>query len=247
MLIERLLKVALLGSEWVLYLLIILSVVSIATMLDRWIYFARRSDNLDRLRQDLSRHLHAEDLPGVIARLEASRSNEALIIRKALRWVAGGAEAFSDAVESELGRTKKELERGLNLLGTLGNNAPFIGLLGTVLGVIISFKALGNTGQNSGAMGDVMSGISEALVATGVGLAVALPAVVAYNIAQKRIGDIEVDTISLAKLVTASLKAYPGLLLTPVASDEVPSEAAAEDERNAASLSTKDASAVGAA
>lgn len=246
MLIERLLKVALLGSEWVLYLLLILSVVSIATMLDRWIYFARRSDNLDQLRQDLTRHLHAEDLPGVIARLEASRSNEARIVRRALRWVAGGAEAFSDAVESELGRTKKELERGLNLLGTLGNNAPFIGLLGTVLGVIISFKALGNTGQNAGAMGDVMGGISEALVATGVGLAVALPAVVAYNIAQKRIGDIEVDTLSLAKLVTASLKAYPGLLLTPVADEALPDAAVAE-EREAGSLSSKDASAVGTA
>src|SRR5262245_58985261 len=116
MLIERMLKVALLGSEWVLYLLLFLSVVFIATMLDRWIYFARRRDDLDKLRQDLSRQLQAEDLPGALGRLEASRSIEARIVREALRWIAGGAEAFSDAVESELGRTKKELDRGLNLL-----------------------------------------------------------------------------------------------------------------------------------
>ena len=80
---------------------------------------------------------------------------------------------MADAVDSELSRIKKELERGTNLLGTLGNNAPFIGLFGTVLGVIIAFSALGEAGQNSSQMGGVMKGIAEALVATGVGLFVA--------------------------------------------------------------------------
>ncbi len=91
------------------------------------------------------------------------------------------------------------------LLGTLGNNAPFIGLFGTVLGVIEAFHQLGD-GANKAAMGNVMSGIAEALVATGVGLFVAIPAVVAYNMVQKRIGEIENGVGSLGKLVTAALR-----------------------------------------
>ena len=211
MLIERLMKVALLGSEWVLYLLLALSVVSFSTMFERFLFFRKRRDDLDRVRQDLVKKLNADDITGAKKLLEDSPSIEARVAREALRWLEGGAEAMSDAVDSELARVKKELERGTNLLGTLGNNAPFVGLFGTVLGVIIAFHALGSAGQNSGQMGGVMAGIAEALVATGVGLFVALPAVVAYNIIQKRIGDIETQAVSLAKLLTAYVKANPGL------------------------------------
>jgi biopolymer transport protein ExbB/biopolymer transport protein TolQ len=96
------------------------------------------------------------------------------------------------------------------LLGTLGNNAPFVGLFGTVLGVIIAFHALGQAGGNAGQMGGVMAGIAEALIATGVGLFVALPAVIAYNVIQKRIGDIEAGALSLTKLLTAYVKSMHG-------------------------------------
>jgi biopolymer transport protein ExbB/biopolymer transport protein TolQ len=211
MLIERLLKVALLGSSWVLYLLLALSVVSFSTMFERWLFFRRHSDDLEKLRKELHDKLQAEDRVGAEKLLDASKSFEARVAREALRWASAGPAAIADVVESELARVKKEVERGLNLLGTLGNNAPFVGLLGTVLGVIIAFNQLGSAGQNQGAMGSVMAGIAEALVATGVGLFVALPAVVAYNIVQKRIGDIETDAVALTKLLTAHLKANPAL------------------------------------
>lgn len=211
MLIERLMKVALLGSEWVLYLLLALSVVSFATMFERWLYFRRRRDDLTVVRRKLSERLEAGDVDGSAAVLEASPAIEAKIAREALRWISGGPDAMGDAVESELSQIKKELERGTNLLGTLGNNAPFVGLFGTVLGVIIAFHALGTAGQNTSQMGGVMAGIAEALVATGVGLFVALPAVVAYNVIQKRIGEIEADASSLTKLITAHVKANPSL------------------------------------
>jgi biopolymer transport protein ExbB/biopolymer transport protein TolQ len=206
MLIERLMKVALLGSEWVLYTLLFLSVVSLSTMFERWLYFRRRRDDLGRLRKDLAAKLGDDDLDGAASLLEKSRSVEARVAREALRWRVGGADAMTDAVESELGRLKPELERGTHLLGTLGNNAPFIGLFGTVLGVIIAFHALGAAGQNTSQMGAVMAGIAEALVATGVGLFVALPAVVAYNVIQKRIGEIESNALSFTKLLTAYVK-----------------------------------------
>jgi biopolymer transport protein ExbB/TolQ len=210
MLIERLLKVALLGSEWILYLLLILSVFSIATMVERWRYFSRFSGDGEQLRKKLGPLLDKDDLEGATKVLDASRTVEARVAREALRWAGSGPEAMADAVDSELGRSKKELERGLNFLGTLGNNAPFVGLFGTVLGVIMAFSALGKNGQNNGAMGGVMSAIAEALVATGVGLFVALPAVVAYNSIQKRIGEVETEAASLTKLISAYLKAGRG-------------------------------------
>jgi biopolymer transport protein ExbB/TolQ len=212
MLIEQLKKVALLGSEWVLYLLLILSVVSFGTMLERYFYFRRRRADLGELRKELLNRLNADDVSGAEKYLENHRAVEARIAREALRWAPGGPEALNDAVDAEIARVRKELESGANFLGTLGNNAPFVGLFGTVLGVIIAFEHLGNAGQNSSAMGNVMAGIAEALVATGVGLFVALPAVVAYNLIQKQIGDIESGAVSLSKLISAYIKANPGVI-----------------------------------
>jgi len=212
MLIERLMKVALLGSEWVLYLLLALSVVSFATMFERWLYFRKKRDDLEGIRVRLAQRLDEADLLGAFAVLEKSPAIEARVARVALHWASGGPDAMNDAVDAELGRVKKDLERGTNLLGTLGNNAPFVGLFGTVLGVIIAFHALGSAGQNGSQMGGVMAGIAEALVATGVGLFVALPAVVAYNLIQKRIGEIETESIALTKLISAYVKANPALV-----------------------------------
>ena len=219
MIVERLLKVALLGSSWVLYLLLFLSVVSFSAMFERYLFFKRHRVHFDALRTQVRNLLLERDLDGVEQLFVASNAIEARVALEGLRWAAGGPGAISDAVDSEMARVKSELERGMNLLGTLGNNAPFVGLLGTVLGVIISFHALGEAGQNTQAMGGVMAGISEALVATGVGLFVALPAVVAYNAIQKRIGEVESNVLSLSKLITASVR-------TPAS--EVPISQAAE-------------------
>ena len=221
MLIERLTKLALLGSSWVLYLLLVLSVISIATMVERWIYFARRSGDLEEQRPKLVASLETADLEGLDELLVSDRSIHGRIAREALRWLHGGPEAMADAVDAELARIRAELERGTNLLGTLGNNAPFIGLFGTVLGVIIAFHSLGESGGNAGAMGGVMGGIAEALVATGVGLFVALPAVVGYNVIQRKVGQIEADAAALVKLISAYAKADARILESARARDEL--------------------------
>ena len=96
------------------------------------------------------------------------------------------------------------VERGLNLLGTIGNNAPFLGLFGTVLGVIEAFHHL--TLGSDQAMGMVMNGIAEALVATAVGIFVALPAVVAYNVFTKQVSLIDNDIAATGKLISALLR-----------------------------------------
>lgn len=207
MIVERLLKVALLGSAWVLWLLLALSVVSGGAILERWWWFRRHRDDPDRLRRAVEDALDADSLPRLREALTASPALEAGVILRALRWSHGGADAFSDAVDSELARTRTELDRGMNLLGTLGSNAPFIGLFGTVIGVIEAFHHLGSSAARAGAMGNVMAGIAEALVATAVGIFVAVPAVVAYNVSQGRVGAVETQTVALAKLVGAWLKA----------------------------------------
>jgi biopolymer transport protein ExbB/biopolymer transport protein TolQ len=129
-------------------------------------------------------------------------------LREALEWKKGGPEAVNDALESAIGRARGDLDRGATLLGTLGNNAPFVGLFGTIIGVIEAFSHLGASAQGGG-MAKVMGGIAEALIATGVGIFVAIPAVVAYNIFQKKSEEIETHAQSLARLVTAWLHTYP--------------------------------------
>lgn len=204
--VESLLKIALLGSSWVLYLLIALSVISIGAIIERWWFFRKHSDDQQRLRSLVSKALLAAKLDEVKATLDKSRSFPAQVVRRALDWKGGGPEAVSDAVDSELGQVRESLEKSSSFLGTLGNNAPFVGLFGTVIGVIEAFHHLAGGNTSQAAMGNVMSGIAEALVATGVGIFVAIPAVVAYNVIQKKIGEVETATGALAKLVTAYLK-----------------------------------------
>jgi biopolymer transport protein ExbB/biopolymer transport protein TolQ len=205
-LIEKLLKFALLGSSWVMYLLLALSVISIATMIERWVFFRRRGDDIDDLSEKLLGFLERNDAAGADALLKKSRSVEASVLTAGLRYWGRTPESIEDAISGEMLRERRELERGMTFMGTLGNNAPFIGLFGTVIGVIIAFQQLG-TSQASASMGAVMGGIAEALVATGVGLFVALPAVVAYNIVQKAIADIEDNITAIMKDMTALLRA----------------------------------------
>jgi biopolymer transport protein ExbB/biopolymer transport protein TolQ len=201
MLVDSLVRFALLGSTWVLYLLIALSVVSFAATFERWIFFRKNRLGGEGLRDALRKAISGDDEAAVRRVLGGTPSIEAAVLAEALDFVDGGARAVSDAIESGLGRERGKLERSMTLLGTLGNNAPFVGLFGTVLGVIEAFAHLG--GGDQSAMGSVMSGIAEALVATGVGIFVAIPAVVAFNVAQKKVGDIENDVAALGKLLTA--------------------------------------------
>lgn len=213
--VESLLKIALLGSAWVLYLLLFLSVASIGVMLERAIFFWRNSwGGGEALRAGVLKALQANDPEAAETLLRNSKTIEGGIVAAAMAFREGGSHAMTEALESEQSRARKELETGMNFLGTVGNNAPFIGLFGTVIGVIVSFHELGSAAARAGAMGNVMSGISEALVATGVGIFVAIPAVISYNMAQTRIAEIEQASTSLGRLVSAWLetKARGGVL-----------------------------------
>jgi biopolymer transport protein TolQ len=237
--IERLSRVALLGSAWVLYLLFGLSIFSIGVMIERWFFFNSRRDDIDKLGDDMIALLKSGDIRGADQRLAKSPSIEATVLRPALRWLEGGSGAVEHALEAEMQKKRREIEKGMTSMGTIGNNAPFVGLLGTVIGVIDAFHLLG-AGQSKEAMGNVMSGISEALVATGVGLFVALPAVVAYNVMAKKVNSVEANVGILGKQLLAYLKSQDKLASEMHALGEG-SEEAAHVPGNVATAETRPA------
>jgi biopolymer transport protein ExbB/TolQ len=226
MIVEKLLKVALLGASWVMYLMIFLSVISIGQMVERWLFYFKHNQNADDLEEQLMQLLEAGDREGAEALLDKmkARSFEAETIRPALKYLDAGPEAFTDCVDAEFVKVRQDCERGMNLLATLGNNAPFIGLMGTVIGVIISFQKLGQS-QGANSMSSVMGGIAEALVSTGVGLFLALPAVVAYNILSKKVETIDGNVQSITKHITAFIKAQRSTERTAVRSVSMMEEA----------------------
>jgi biopolymer transport protein ExbB/biopolymer transport protein TolQ len=208
MLIEKLVYVAQLGAQAVLYLLMALSVLSIGVIIERWWFFRRRRVDAIALSDELGQLLRTGDLAGARAALDASRSVEAEIVTDALGWYDDGPDAVEQILSKAVRQRRKKFEAGLLFLGTLGNNAPFIGLFGTVLGIVTAFRELGQTqGGSASGMGNVMGGIAEALVATAIGILVALPAVIAYNVFQKKGADVEENAASLGNVVLASMKA----------------------------------------
>lgn len=179
--IERLLAISHYGSRWVLWLLIALSIAAFAVVIERAVLFWSSRDDTSRLRLELRRLLRDNDLELARRRLEESPSFEARVAVAGLD--AEGVASAEERMQGESELCKLSMEKNLALLGTLGNNAPFIGLLGTVIGIVRSFRELeSSSGQVSAGL---MSEIGEALVSTAIGLLVALPAVAAFNLFQR--------------------------------------------------------------
>lgn len=180
MLTEILLRAALIGAEWVLWLLVVLSVLSVLAMIDRGVFFARRQLDIQAVRQQLEELLTGKKFEEAAKYLESlGDAMQARVVLFGLRDWKSGAAAVEDRMSGALATERYRYDKHLSFLGTLGNNAPFIGLFGTVLGIIGAFDNLSSGSQEAAQA--VMAAIAEALVATGVGLLVAIPAVVAFN------------------------------------------------------------------
>jgi biopolymer transport protein ExbB len=194
------------GASPILYLMLVLSVVSLAIIVERAWFFFRASGDVEKLAAELDRDLAAGNLEAAQRRFAEERSAEGQIVLAGLMKAEHGAEAAADAMAGASSLQRMKLERGLAYLGTLGSNAPFIGLLGTVVGIIMAFEQLSGAGATAGASTSVMASIAEALVATAVGLAVAIPAIVAYNYFQRRIKSILANTDALGRVLSGWLK-----------------------------------------
>ena len=176
---ERLTAFAMLGASWVMWLLVALSIVGLAVALERAYYLFASRDDAAQLREQLRKLFAQSDLDGAKKLLVASPSFEARIVHAGLEMAGQGPEAVDECLAGETAIAKARMERNLAFLGTVGNNAPFVGLLGTVLGIIKAFHELDQSGGQVST--GVMQEVGEALVATAIGLLVALPAVAFYN------------------------------------------------------------------
>lgn len=202
--IKSFLQFALLGSQWVMWVLVVLSLISVTIMVERVVYYFGQRPDVSKLMEELLRLLRNGDLTGARKQVAEMKGVAAAVARAALSEADRGPAAADEAAASALIQERMRLERNLAFLGTVGNNAPFVGLFGTVIGIILAFHDLSLNTQ--GGASTVMAGISEALVATAIGLLVAIPAVAAFNIFQRRMKAIIGDADAVVHAILSGLK-----------------------------------------
>lgn len=197
-------KLVLLGDVWVLWILMFASVVSLGIILERWWTFRKGLLNFAGFLDDLAQRLDRGDAAGSRKLAAEAQGAEARVALAGLSNLSKGPASVEEAMTSRLVLERSQLERNLIVLGTLGNNAPFVGLFGTVLGIIKAFNDLAVSGQSGVSV--VMAGISSALIATAFGIFVAIPAVAANNYFQTRLKRVCANAQSLIHTFQVYLK-----------------------------------------
>ncbi len=186
---ESIFAVAHLADQAVLILLLLLGVFSLCIIIERYIHLNRRYKQAQRFIQRLKLSLmNTQSTDYFEYAEESSMGIEGAAFQRGLTHLKrngpAGLEALYSAIES---LEKSKLEKHLGFLATVGSNGPYIGLFGTVLGIMKAFHEMGQSAGESGGQASVMAGISGALIATAAGLMVAIPAVLAFNYFQKRV------------------------------------------------------------
>ena len=168
-----------LGAEWVMWLMLALAFVLLVLAFERWLVFTRTRTDAPAMARDLVTMLDEGRIDEAQKLVARGVAMEERVLADALEVYDRGPAVVEQILASSLAREQQRFERFLPYFGTLGNNAPFIGLFGTVVGIIVAFKELGLNPK--GGLEVVGPGIAEALVATAIGLLVAIPAVVLFN------------------------------------------------------------------
>jgi len=199
---------ALLGAEWVLWVLVALSVLCIAVAIERIVYARMNATPSGPFRKVLQKYVDGGPPADLAEGLKDMSGVEARVLHSGVEaGRRGGVKSAEEALTGTLAIERVKLDRRLIILGTVGSNAPFIGLFGTVLGIIQAFDSLA-LDSDEGASA-VMAGISEALVATAVGLLVAIPAVVLYNWFQRRNKELLARVTSLSHMMLSRMQDDP--------------------------------------
>jgi biopolymer transport protein ExbB len=184
-LVTRLLNSRLLQTDWVLWFLLILLGVCILVIAWKTVYFVMNTRRTAALRRVVAQLVGGGSIEDFQTALEDEEGVEASVLKHALRFSANGANTVEQQMDVALISAKQRMEFGHTFLGTVGSNAPFVGLYGTVGGIIRAFRDLSSSAEAG--ISSVIAGIAEALVATAVGLLVAIPAVVAFNYLQRQV------------------------------------------------------------
>jgi len=195
-------------ARGVVIVLAIMSMYSLTIMVSKWWALRQAQKESRKFAPEFSQFLEEDNLTEAIRLAESyKKSHVALVLGGALSEVkpliADGSVTVADinsserAVERNMLLEITNLKRGLAVLATVGATAPFVGLLGTTMGIVNSFAAMGATG--SGGLAAIGSGISEALVTTAFGLLVAIPAVWAYNYFSTKIDNLTAEMTYVSK------------------------------------------------
>ena len=168
-----------------MWALLLLSVVAVAIVIERLLFFAtQHSDSRGLLRQ-IGERIAADDLPGAIAICRSEKGMLPKILEFGLQRGEKNRADITDALSIALMENLNSLERNLGVIGTIAVIAPFVGLFGTVLGIIRAFQDIALKGNSTPAV--VAAGVSEALITTAAGLFVAVIAVIFFNYFKTRI------------------------------------------------------------
>ena len=201
---EVLRNLALIGGDWVLYLLLLSSVLSLAVVIYKAVFFYRNRVAWDDFLEMLTAFMNKDDIDAAVEYVRRVSTPSARVLFAGFQSIDKGPEAVEEILIGKRISEKFKMESMLVILGTLGNNAPFVGLFGTVLGIIKAFHDLAVAQSPNPSV--VMAGVSEALVATAVGLLVAIPAVIAYNYFQRRVKEFVTQMEAASKILLVYLK-----------------------------------------
>lgn len=198
-----------LGADWVLWLLLALLLLAIVVMVERALFFSKNRVDAALLSKQVIAAVREGGPQLAREKLNGVGGMTGGVLHAALDAWDDGVEAVEEVVQASIARERTLYDRWLSVLGTLGNSAPFIGLFGTVIGILAAFAALGSGLEGAELKGQVMGKIGEALVATAVGLGVAIPSVIAFNAFKNRIRVMASETEGVARLLLAHLKSRP--------------------------------------
>lgn len=213
---ELLRNVGVFGAA-VICCLVALSFFSVAVMVDKYRRFRSASRESQTFKPLFAKFIHGGEVQELLDALQQHQKSHVVQVVSAglleyegVREAGGDASASLDLVTSALrdsmSETLVELKKGLGFLATIGSTAPFVGLFGTVAGIINAFRNIAATG--SGGMSVVSGGIAEALVTTALGIFVAIPAVAAFNYFTGRVENFHIEmNRASTKLVNRLFKA----------------------------------------
>lgn len=196
-------KFAELGAEWVMWLMLILGLVMIVIAIERFLLLSKTKVDAPELARSLVDYLDRGQALTAKNKLTEGLSMEQRVLADGLSQYHRGGIYVEQIMLSTLARERQRYNRYLSYFGTIGNNTPFIGLFGTVIGIILAFKKLGENPK--GGLEVIGPLISEALVATAVGLFVAIPAVVLFNWFKSEVKERMSNTDFLMRIVMAHL------------------------------------------
>jgi len=176
-----------------MYILLLCSVLSVTVIIERLLFFRKARVEHIGFMKKLADFLVRGDVPAARDFCSKEKTPLAKVAKAGLDMEGRSAEKIANSMDRQISIEVKGLEQFLSVLGTIGSTVVYIGLFGTVLGIIRSFQQIAQNAAGGGGMDTVIAGIAEALICTATGIFVAVPAVIAYNLLTKRVENFATD------------------------------------------------------